>query len=918
MAYNIIKRKSFNEVKGENMNTIKIYFAESGRVADLKKDFPLYQYQYQNKLLNIYVPTSIMAPDFISQNAEGTTLSEYVASTAVKIGMTYTARDGSIKKSRNYYMRYLKTLTYQGVEYALYERKLPKEFTLYAGQGSNAPVLVANVVNIQQETEQGEPIVLSMTATQTCSLDVMPSTELDIDETIEPTELDNINAQLSEISEILALKQDKTDITLETENKTVVGAINENKRNIDVNNSNISINTLEIAKNKNEIDKINEIIGEGQDYVGTITVANNLPQDSVLNQFVNLKRGRSPKGGDTIIVVVEIENETDKNYKYIFNGSEWSYYEIPPVELSSNGTAGLVEGTYTAYWTGTTVDTLVDISGGKILNIYIRNGSSNSFRNIVEYINSNSIRIDEIITGDTVVGEAMKALEDGLGNNIVNTYLTQTLGASKQFVRDYSMPRIFNDVYYISMNGYQQTVPTSPESGIQFTTTTSAVGNFTLFQIEKNITADFEISSKNGYSNNIYVSSTLGSPTTFRLTTEYKKNGQSWEILNVELTHPIPLSAEEIYKLSFGNPFTYLGENVIKVANGDKIRQTLEVVSQSSETVTYSVYSNEIYPSIFNLTSQSYTLNAVEQVVGRVLMVGADGFVQGGNAVFEVQNAESYTEFKTNQRKFLFTLYLPIVGTLDENLTIRIQFGDTVYNLYSFMQGSSTPLTLKALKNVMSYNEATGYFFYANFIFIETSDVVGFVIDPAVGLGSGEGGGGSVSIDNDSITKNARDEIQAVKLKDAVKKVGDTVELETFNGVVYLSGSQYDELVLNGTVVVNGTTITFDEGTIYITPDTPMLNTLTLSGTNVLTSTETFTSHIQIMVEFETDGIHAGFDCVLHPYDTAVCFVTYDVLVNGQANFGTAYLNDSGNVVINVPSGLTFTNVHAKYIKYGE
>lgn len=110
------------------MNTIKIYLAESGRIADLQKDFPLYQGQFQNKLLNIFVPTSILAPEFTSQ------ASAYAAATSVKIGMTYTARDGSIKVSKNYFMRYLKTLVYKGVEYALYERKLPKEFTFTLGK----------------------------------------------------------------------------------------------------------------------------------------------------------------------------------------------------------------------------------------------------------------------------------------------------------------------------------------------------------------------------------------------------------------------------------------------------------------------------------------------------------------------------------------------------------------------------------------------------------------------------------------------------------------------------------------------------------------------------------------------------------------------------------------------------------------
>ena len=165
------------------MNTIKIYLAESGRIADLKKDFPLYQYQYQNKLLNVFVPTSITAPQF-SSATDGTTTADYVASTSLKIGMSYTARDGSVKTSKTYYMRYLKTLTYQNVEYALYERKLPKEFTLYAGQGLNAPILTMNVVNIQQDTGSGTPLILSITASQACSLDVMASTDLDNDEAI--------------------------------------------------------------------------------------------------------------------------------------------------------------------------------------------------------------------------------------------------------------------------------------------------------------------------------------------------------------------------------------------------------------------------------------------------------------------------------------------------------------------------------------------------------------------------------------------------------------------------------------------------------------------------------------------------------------------------------------------------------------
>lgn len=170
------------------MNTIKIYLAQGGSVADLKKDFPLYQGAYQNKLLNVYVPTSIIAPQ-----------SDAAVSTAVKIGMVYTKRSGKIGQSAPYHMRYLKNLTYNGIEYALYERMLPQEFTLYAGQGANAPTLVANVVNIKDGLSL-DPVVLSIITSQTVSLDVMPSANLDGDPPIPPSELEIIRGELNAIT----------------------------------------------------------------------------------------------------------------------------------------------------------------------------------------------------------------------------------------------------------------------------------------------------------------------------------------------------------------------------------------------------------------------------------------------------------------------------------------------------------------------------------------------------------------------------------------------------------------------------------------------------------------------------------------------------------------------------------------------
>lgn len=704
------------------MNTIKIFLAESGRILDLKKDFPLYQGQYQNKLLNVFVPTSILAPNFSVQES-GDTIADYVSSTSVKIGMRTIERNGKIHTSKTYYMRYLKTLTYQNVEYALYERKLPREFTFYAGQGENAPVLIANVVNVNNETTPAT--IIEITPSQTCSLDVMPSGYLDTDEPIEATALEEINGRLNSIDEDLAKKQNIQDEALETTAKTIVGAINENKGRIDTNTQDIETNRQSIATNRNDIDRLISTSAMAEEYIGQLK-GSSLPNDQQLTNFVLNVADREPKNGDTIIFVYEIAGETDKNYKYIYSVGGWSGYEIPPIENASNGSLGLIEGTYTIE----EYDLLVDISGGQILNIYIKDGNGD-YRNLVEYLNTTTQDIADIIDGTSVVGEAMKALEDGIGNNIVNTYLTKNLGATKQYVRDYAMPREFNDTYFIATNGYLQQVPTNPESGVQFTTTTNNVGDFQLFQISRENKADFELSVKNGYSNNIYVSASADCVVTFRLTTQYKKFGQDWADLNVELTSPITLTAGEIQKLMFGNPFTYLGEDVITLTDGDMFRQTLEVVTQTSSTIEFSVYSNEIYPSTFNLTVQSYVLSGVEQSESKVIMIGADGVIEANRVVLEVQNAESFIEFRTNQREFLLTALLPVVGELDRSLPLNITFGDTTYNVYSFMKGLTQPITVGDFYSVGEYSPELGYAFVAKLIFLETSDYVGFAISPS-------------------------------------------------------------------------------------------------------------------------------------------------------------------------------------------
>lgn len=710
------------------MNTIKIYLAESGRVADLKKDFPLYQGQYQNKLLNIYVPTSILSPDF-KILSEQITKSEYVAGTAVKIGMTLLTQSGETKVSKNYYMRYIKTLVYQNVEYALFERKLPQEFTLYSGQGYNAPVLTINVVNVETDTDPVK--ILSIITSQNCSLDVMPSSSLDNDEAIDPTELEEINARLNAIDQILPAKQDKTDAGLNTNDKTVVGAINELKTNVDTNTTNIAKNTEDIAKNTNDIDDLKQKISTGENYIGTLQwESETLPTNEELNAFVEEKVAREPKNGDVVILIQKLEDKTDKNFKYIFSASNWMYYEIPPMEQASNGTFGIIEGTYS---TGSENETLVDISGGQILNIYIKD-STGEYRNIKEYINANGTAIENIVNGTTSVGIALKAIADGLGNNIVDTYITQAAGATKEFVRNYALSKNFNEIYYLSKNGYFQQVPTDTDP--QFSLTVSSVGETELFSQRLTIIDYyFQLTTRNSASNSFFISANRDCVVTFKLTTEAMKWRQGgWRKLAIELSNPVSLKSGQIQKIDFSSIFSMLGTEVIDLGPADFMRQTLAVITQESTSTTFDVYSNQVYPSVFTLNTMAQVVYHTTGYLGEnpVFELSASGDITSSGVSFiGSEDAQLYNNVEC---QVIMNIPASTVGyeSFNEDMSILgIELGGLSVRLatpYNFQSGVPT---FKNLRQVNHTQDAVNGITYTMkcFIKIDSGDNVTFIVD---------------------------------------------------------------------------------------------------------------------------------------------------------------------------------------------
>lgn len=674
------------------MLTIKWYLAANGSTQVLDKNFPVYQGQYQNILLNIFVPTSLLAPNFtVYANEYQNVVTPYVAGTGVKVGMVVTDRDGSYIKSKDYFCRYIKTLVKDNVEYALFERKLPQEFTLYAAYGVSAAQMIANVVNVQYgqitsasatstnstlsptvdltvlaskvpavsqnytftyhvytSTAQGvtgwylnseyvhlsdygitlantasladndtivlyviaaEPTVLRVATSQTYPLDVLPSSRLLDDEVVEATNWEDVQAQLQSIQQTLAEKQNIEDNSLQTKNKTVPTAINENRQDIMTNAGEIANNTADIAEVRQSVEEIKGQIENGTDYLGTLTVADNLPTDEELLAFAKQERGATYtlKNQDVIIVIVTHADATDENYKYTYNyfKGAWDYFKIPPMEKASNGTLGILQGTYGI---GKTHNVLVDIVGGEIREIYVLEQPS-KYISLVTKFNTIAQSFSDITSGQTQVGFAKKAEQDGNGANIAATYLPKALGATKQYVRDYALPNEFNDVAYYTKNGFVDTLPTE-QTEVQNVVNIPSVAQTPIFsQVAKTLTdVKFELASKNSFNSKFYVAANKNMTATFTLLT-YARIGGEMQLISSSLSEATQLQADVIKAITFVDNFGQLGKDVLRLDSGDAILQTLLITPSASETDrTITLYSGETYPSTFYLHTSTTTL----------------------------------------------------------------------------------------------------------------------------------------------------------------------------------------------------------------------------------------------------------------------------------------------------------------------
>ena len=612
-------------------NIIKIILRQSGGLAEMVKTIPLYVGMYNTAILDVYVPQNLVS--------EGI---------SVKVGAILTANDGTKATTDSLPMTYKGEETFCNEEYSVYElNPFPANFLTYAGQQD----LVVNIVTIENEE------VSSVVTTQICKVDVLDSALIP-DEELEASAVDLLSARITTNEQNIATNTD----------------------NITANTGQIAQNTQDISENTQKIAEIEQKMSTGENYVGSLTVSTLTGIETELNNLVQQVESREPANGDVVMVTLEVTGGTDEIYKYFYTADGWQSYQMPSIESASNTDKGIIKGTL-----GENKNTQVDIAGGEINAIYVKD-NNNVLRDIREYANTTKTSIDNIISGDTKVGHSVKADQDQNGNEITNTYLTQNAGVTKTQMREYALPREFNDIYYLSKDQSNRPIITKdkPSQALTFTGDIHGIGTYPLIFADFISDASFELSSKNSYQSTFFVSVASDVTAQFRLDIIYMG-----EIISTEFSNEMVMSANNIYKVQFNENFNNL-EDVIQYDGQYPIKIMLSVVQTTSDTNTYTAYQNSTYVSTFNLNTNKYVISLQNGNLGEIKSIAVDGYeIEQGIISFEMIDDEHLlknnclVEFKLSFNGSDLTKQIKLVQTFSSGTNEEYHL-KTPYNTDAF------------------------------------------------------------------------------------------------------------------------------------------------------------------------------------------------------------------------------------------
>lgn len=592
------------------MNTINIFIKDSGSVAELKKDFALYAGSYQNKLIDVYVPAEILYED---NNGAFTN--------AIKIGAELVAPDGSSVTTNPYYLSYKETVNLpdllnptQQVAYKVFERQLPKEFTVYAGQQT----LVVNVISIDNSDPEN-PNVLQVVTTQRCKLLVQPSAYISDENLEQPSEWEVLEGRVTTNEENIAEIQDILEI-----------------QDIDGENDSSRLVTMEnaIETNANDIADLQQQIAHQDNYIGQIEVVTLVGIDAVLDQFVEDTTGEPAVNGDVVIVVLDI-NGQKTNYRYTYTAEGWQGFQISQINLAQNNVYGVIKGTYN---TGSTNNVIIDASAGQITDIYYKNGGS-YFGVATDLANVKNTQTN-ILNGTQAVGLSTKAVADQNGDVINETYAKANDVYTKTESDAKYLPKSYSNVYYYSADGIVDEVPTTPASGIQFTANVGTAGEIEVFDCERILQQSYNFNKNSTDQSSMWLYTDTDCVLSFRMLTLVRHQNVDY-VISSDLTGELSFTANTPQQININSIYSGLGNTSLETDAGDVFKKILYVTPANNVATELNVYSNVQYPSSFQLTTQNVNFNInVVNGIAQVNILSSE-WTDNGDSTYSVTIPQS-------------------------------------------------------------------------------------------------------------------------------------------------------------------------------------------------------------------------------------------------------------------------------------
>lgn len=462
------------------------------------------------------------------------------------------------------------------------------------------------------------------------------------------------------------------EATTEEKKRSIVNALNclqtkiaASQKNLDgrisSNSGNITSLTTRMGSAEQDIASLQRVIGVSETYVGEIQTStldsyqldeNGLPNDTCLATFIQLHLSRAPKNGDVLMVVKNIEGETDEIYKFIYSEDDWVYYKIPAVEIAENGTKGIVMGTYLqANLEDATKTFLVDITAGEVRNIYIK--IDGSWNTIEYYLNAHKTSL-ETITGQ------ITSINSTLGQ-IPNTYMTQALGATKAWVVDRFLPKLFNEMKYFGANGYLAFNPDSQTPIVE--QTIASASSAEIFNKAWTVSAPFAVGQYDSdhtllslMINDIALENegaTGVDPVEITITINtYAKKlisgvlGQ--DILLGSSSVTTNFSNGNISSLEFHTYYTELANDLLDMEVGSQIKQVITIQNRSTVSLKVRWYSNTDYPSFMKLGTTASIQYTVEATRTSQLTNDGDGNSPFATESYVAQNGSKIDIIKVN------------------------------------------------------------------------------------------------------------------------------------------------------------------------------------------------------------------------------------------------------------------------------